>query len=133
MAGGARLGRRACDGEVLLVTFATGKLRRLGAVLACIGMIGLAPAAAQAQESGPAEAGWGVLSAFSSLVYAPVKVLYAVGGFIVGGLGFVLSAGDKDTMHAILTPSIRGDYVVTPAHLRGEEELEFIGRDPAYR
>jgi len=27
---------------------------------------------------------------------------------------------------------VRGDYVVTPSHLRGERELEFLGRDPNY-
>ena len=35
-------------------------------------------------------------------------------------------------MYAVITPAVRGDYVVTPAHLRGERELEFIGRDPDY-
>jgi hypothetical protein len=25
---------------------------------------------------------------------------------------------------------VRGDYVVTPAHLRGEQPLEYWGREP---
>jgi hypothetical protein len=36
-------------------------------------------------------------------------------------------------MKAVITPSVRGDYVVTPAHIRMEESLEFLGRDPQYR
>ena len=32
-----------------------------------------------------------------------------------------------------MTPAVRGDYFVTPDHLRGERSLEFIGRDPAYQ
>jgi hypothetical protein len=36
-------------------------------------------------------------------------------------------------MSAVITPAVRGDYVVTPSHLRGEEHLEFIGRQPDYR
>ena len=31
---------------------------------------------------------------------------------------------------AVMTPAVRGDYVVTPAHLRMEEPIEFFGRDP---
>ena len=33
----------------------------------------------------------------------------------------------------IISPSVRGDYVVTPGQLRGERSLEFVGREPAYR
>ena len=54
------------------------------------------------------------------------------GGGIIGGFAWLLSAGDYQVMYAVITPAVRGDYVVTPAHLRGERELEFIGRDPNY-
>jgi hypothetical protein len=33
----------------------------------------------------------------------------------------------------VITPSVRGDYVITPAVLRGERPLEFFGKDPEYR
>ena len=90
--------------------------------------LGVVAAPAAAQESAGSEAGYGALSAISSLVYAPVKVIYAAGGFLVGGFAWALSAGDQDVWDAVVTPAVRGDYVVTPAHLRGEEPLEFIGR-----
>ena len=83
-------------------------------------------------ETGSSEAGYGALSALTSLIYAPTKVAYAIGGGIIGGFAWLLSAGDNQVMHAIVTPAVRGDYVVTPSHLRGERELEFIGRDPNY-
>ncbi len=102
-------------------------------LLACILLVGLHPGPTQAQEeSTGAAAGWGALSALTSLVYSPVKVLYAVGGLVVGGFAWVFSAGDNDVVRTVTTPAVRGDYVVTPEHLRGKRPLEFIGRDPAY-
>ena len=108
--------------------------RVAGALLACILVIGLNPADARAQESSAAaEAGMGMLAALSTLVYGPIKIVYATLGLVAGGFAWALSGGDGDVMNAVFTPSVRGDYVVTPAHLRGEKPLEFIGRDPAYR
>lgn len=79
------------------------------------------------------EAGLGLGSVLASLVYGPTKVVYAVAGATVGGLAFLFSGGDADVAGVILTPSVRGDYVITPAHLRGEREIEFLGREPGYR
>ena len=102
-------------------------------MLACILLVGLQPDSAPAeQESTGAAAGWGALSALTSLVYAPVKVVYAVGGLVVGGFAWVFSAGDNDVVRTVTTPAVRGDYVVTPEHLRGKRPLDFIGRDPEY-
>ena len=68
-----------------------------------------------------------------SLVYGPVKVAYSVLGVVFGSLAWGLSGGDGKVMSAVATPAIRGDYVVTPSHLRGEQPLEFFGRAPGYR
>jgi hypothetical protein len=103
-------------------------------LLASILLLGLHPGPAGAQqESTGAAAGWGALSALTSLVYSPVKVVYAVGGLVVGGFAWVFSAGDNDVVRTVTTPAVRGDYVVTPEHLRGERPLEFIGREPEPR
>jgi len=32
----------------------------------------------------------------------------------------------------VINTSVRGDYVVTPSHLRGDRPLEFFGRDPEF-
>ena len=109
-----------------------GNVRKASLVLACILMLGMGPGAAQAEGAG-SEAGYGILAGLSSLVYAPVKVVYALGGAVVGGFAWLFSAGDNDVARAVVTPAVRGDYVVTPSNLRGEEELEFIGKDPELR
>ena len=107
----------------------TRTTRTAGVLLACILLIGLHPGPARAQEeSTGAAAGWGALSALTSLVYSPVKVVYAVGGLVVGGFAWLFSAGDNDVVKTVTTPAVRGDYVVIPGHLTGERKLEFIGR-----
>jgi len=82
-------------------------------------------------ENTAEEAGFGALAALSSIVYGPVKVVYALGGAVVGGFAWLFSAGDNDVAVPIWNRSVRGDYVVTPQNIRGEKPLEFIGRDPA--
>ena len=54
---------------------------------------------------------------------------------IVNGLRHKLLAGPGSAAKQNGQTGVNhsGDYVVTPAHLRGERPLEFIGRDPAYR
>ncbi len=76
------------------------------------------------------EVGYGVGSALANLVYIPAKVTYAGLGLLTGGIGFVLSGGKADVANNIIYPSIRGNYVVTPSHLRGEEPIYFVGAPP---
>jgi hypothetical protein len=104
------------------------------AALALVLAIGLGPAAARAQQEdgGYEDAGLGAASAFSTLLYGPVKVVFAITGLVIGPFAWALSAGDADVMWKVINTSVRGDYVVTPAHLRGEQPLEFFGRDPGY-
>ena len=84
-------------------------------------------------DTGANEAGLGVASAVASLIYGPVKVVYSLLGVVFGGFAYGLSGGDSNVMAAVATPAIRGDYVITPMHLRGERPIEFFGRDPGYR
>jgi hypothetical protein len=79
------------------------------------------------------EAGMGALAALSTLIYGPVKLVYATTGLLIGGVAWGLSGGDQDVLMAVITPAVRGDYVVTPRHLRMEDPIEFFGSDPAYR
>ena len=79
------------------------------------------------------EAGVGVGTAIASLVYAPIKLTYALGGLVVGGLAWAFSGGDSEVASVVLTPSLRGDYVVTRSQLMGRQEIEFFGRRPDYR
>ena len=88
---------------------------------------------AAAEDNMTSEAGMGALAGLSTLIYAPVKLAYATAGLVFGGIAWGLSGGDSDVMMAVITPAVRGDYVITPAQLRMEQPIEFFGRDPAYR
>jgi hypothetical protein len=94
--------------------------------------IATAPAPAWAQ-SAATEAGLGVSSALINLVYGPVKTVYAGCGALFAGFAWIFSAGDSDVARPIINASVRGDYAVTPDHLRGRRDLVFIGRDPSQR
>jgi hypothetical protein len=93
----------------------------------------LAPAKSRAQQEDLGnEAGWGAAAALSSLLYSPVKLIYALGGGLTAGMAWLFSAGDSDVVNPIIDASLRGDYVITPSHLRGERPVEFIGRSPEH-
>jgi hypothetical protein len=110
-----------------------GASRRLRSLLlAGALLVALQPAAAVAEDSTASNAGIGAASALCSLVYGPLKLVYATLGVVMGGMAWGLSGGDSDVMGAVLLPAVRGDYVVTPANLRGQRPLEFIGHRPGY-
>ena len=107
------------------------RLRALALVLLIA--VAFAPGVSRAGNDTASEAGLGVGSALCSLVYGPVKLVYATLGLLFGGLAWGLSGGDQDVLDAVITPAVRGDYVVTPSHLRGDRSLEFFGRRSGYR
>jgi hypothetical protein len=63
-----------------------------------------------------------------SVPYAIGKGAFALGGTVVGSLGYVFSGGNFDTAKTVWTRSIHGTYIIRPAHLRGEEPVYFLGR-----
>lgn len=107
-------------------------VRLRAGLLACVLAVALAPGAVSAEEGMANEAGIGALSALSTLVYGPAKLVYATCGLVFGGIAWGLSGGDSNVMARVVNPAVRGDYVVTPSHLRMERRLEFYGQDPAY-
>ena len=93
----------------------------------------LAPGVASAQESQTSqseEAGLGIGSGLLTLVYLPVKVVYAALGGIVGGFTYVLTGGDVETAKSVWEPSFYGTYVITPSNLKGEKPVRFFGVSP---
>ena len=99
--------------------------------LLAVGLIAapcMALAGSTASEVGR-ESSLGAAAALSSLVYGPVKILYASGGLIVGAFAWVFTAGDSQVAETVFTRSLRGTYVITPEILLGEQRLDFIGRD----
>ena len=97
-------------------------------------VVATSPGIARAEEATQTptyeSGGLGAASALLSLLYGPAKVTMAISGLIVGGLAYPLSGGDSDITMKVINRSVRGDYVVTPSNLRGEQPLEFFGRDP---
>ena len=116
-------------------------------LLACLLAIALlaAPAASLAQDRQPpapaqeqqsptkevgTELGWGVGTVLANVFYMPTKVVYAGLGLLTGGLGYMLTAGRGDVANEIIYPAVKGTYVLTTDHLKGEQPVVFIGPGP---
>ena len=69
------------------------------------------------------QVGSGVLS----VLYMPFKVAYAGLGGLMGGLAYLLTAGNEHTAQSIWDASLRGTYWLTPDHLQGKEAILFKG------
>jgi hypothetical protein len=103
------------------------RTRRLGALL--VAVVWLGPAAVARAEDSTAYTGvTGAAAALCTLVYAPLKLVYATGGTLVSGLAWIFTLGDTQVAGPIARGALRGDYVVTPAQLEGREALHFDGR-----
>jgi len=81
----------------------------------------------QAGTSPEGTAGLQAASWLATIPYGAVKVAYALGGGIVGGLTWVMSGGDMAAAKAVWIPSMTGDYIVQPQNLTGEKPLHFVG------
>lgn len=81
-------------------------------------------------ESTPTQYGLGVASVFTSLPYSIGKFVFATMGGIFGGFTYLFSAGNQKAANAVWDTSMRGTYVLTPRHLKGEESVRFFGVPP---
>ncbi|MBW2268381.1 MAG: hypothetical protein JRH16_07375 [Deltaproteobacteria bacterium] len=90
-----------------------------------------APLSAWAQEEAPPRNAYsglvGIGAALGTLVYAPLKLCYALTGSLLSGMAWVWTAGDGSIATPILHSAIKGDYVLTPAHLEGRRPIGFVG------
>lgn len=108
--------------------------QQVGVALVCAVLaITVSAGSARAADNLASEGGMGALAALATLPYGPVKIVYATGGLVFGGLAWAFSGGDHHVLEAVITPAVRGDYVITPDTLRGERDLMFFGQDPVYR
>jgi hypothetical protein len=69
-----------------------------------------------------------VASWLLTVPYCAGKSAFAIAGSVVGGLGYAFSGGNSETAQAIWTKSVYGTYILRPAHLRGEEQIHFLGK-----
>jgi len=88
------------------------------------------PANPPSEPGAGEELGYGFGSVLANVFYMPAKITYAGLGLLTGGIGYVLTAGRADVANDIIYPSVRGNYVVTPSHLKGSEPLYFVGAPP---
>jgi len=93
-------------------------------VLALTVAIAAVPAPARA-ESTAQEVAYGVGSATSTLVYAPVKASFCILGAVTSGL--TLPFGGPRTAGKVASTACGGTWVVTPAARRGREPVRFMG------
>lgn len=102
------------------------RIQALGLLLAG----GLFAAPAQAGTTTDVSTGAALIGA--NLLYVPAKIVYAATGGIVAAAAYAVSAGDAAVVDPIIAASIRGDYIIEEAHLRGKKPVEFIGRLEAH-
>lgn len=71
--------------------------------------------------------GYGAGALFGNVLYIPAKLVYAVGGGLVGGLAYLVTAGNIQTSDTIWRSSLGGDYVLTPDMIEGNQPINFSG------
>jgi hypothetical protein len=103
-------------------------IRSFAAAIGLASCMMFASAPARADDAGT-NAGLQAGALFTTLLYGPAKVCYAVLGSVVSGLAWGVTAGNSEVAWPIFVNAAYGDYVVTPDHLRGQKPLEFVGRE----
>jgi hypothetical protein len=73
------------------------------------------------------EAGYGMAAIGTNLFYIPAKMLYGVGGGLVGALGYGLTVGNLEAAHNIWSPSLGGTWVLSQEMIAGEKPILFSG------
>jgi len=71
--------------------------------------------------------GVGAGTVVGNIFYMPAKLLYGIGGGIVGGAGYLMTGGNKQVADTIWRSSLGGDYVLTPDMIAGKQPVNFSG------
>ena len=69
----------------------------------------------------------GMTSGLLTLVYTPLKLVYAVAALPLGAATYMWSVGDSEMATRVLRSGTQGTFVLTPEHLAGSASLEFVG------
>ena len=70
---------------------------------------------------------FGLGAGLLTLVYTPLKLVYATTAIPISGLVWVWSVGDAEMAGRVMRSGTLGTFVVTPEHLRGEASFDFVG------
>lgn len=82
------------------------------------------------RQSTGTQYGLGAASVFLSIPYGIGKFVFATLGGIFGGFTYAFSAGNDKAARAVWDTSMRGTYLITPEHLKGEKAVRFLGVPP---
>lgn len=104
----------------------TGCLGTVAAVLALA--VVLSPSRSHAEEA-PSNTGFffGTGAGILTLVYTPLKLAYAVTSVPLGGLVYMWTLGNSEAAERVLHSGTRGTFVLTPDHLKGDQDINFMG------
>jgi len=105
-------------------------LRRVLASAIVAGTIALTPASVRAESNDDgaiSRFGTGLGAGICTLVYTPVKVVYAMAAFPMAALVYLWSVGNVEMTERVVRSGTQGTYVVTPEHLKGQQKLDFVG------
>jgi len=85
------------------------------------------PSSESSEGGSASSAGMLALSGGATLLYFPLKAVFAISGGIVGGLAYAFSGGNEQAAKSIWDTSLYGTYVITPDHLQGNRPIRFLG------
>jgi hypothetical protein len=85
------------------------------------------PSSQSIEGGSPSNAGMQAAAVLSTLVYFPLKLAFAIGGGIIGGLTYACSGGNEEAAKSVWTTSLYGTYLITPDHLQGNRPIRFLG------
>ena len=91
-------------------------------VLSVVGALAAGPAHA---DSPGQEVAYGAGSVFGTLLYAPLKTSFCVVGAVTSGLALPFSGPQGSARMA--TAACAGTWAITPAVLKGQEPVRFVG------
>jgi len=90
-----------------------------------------ADARAQETRAREASAATQFATGFASFIVSPVyggfQVAMAFIGCFVGGATWIFSGADTAAASKVWNPTMKGTYVISPEHLRGEQPIQFLG------
>lgn len=78
-------------------------------------------------ENNGVQYGLGAASVFLTIPYGMVKFVFATLGGIFGGFTYAFSGANEKAAKSVWDTSMRGTYVITPEHLKGEKSVRFFG------
>ncbi|WP_447985646.1 hypothetical protein [Nitrospira sp. Nam74] len=81
-------------------------------------------------ENNGAQYGLGAASVFLTIPYGMAKFVFATLGGIFGGFTYAFSGANEKAAKSVWDTSLRGTYVITPEHLKGEKSVRFFGVPP---